>query len=259
MPENLLFCTNDLRASLEAQGNRMRQAIAKYDGNKLLNSPEDDLVRYFVELGTVQPITLREAEIAVGQQEATIDVSHRFDYVTYDDRPTYVPATVVALHVPFDGDADLFQFRASTFSHNPPRGSVQGSELVLSFRAPQPEIGGAKRHLEAELQKVRQALAWTNSEVQAHNRSLEGIARQDVTARRARLLENQNLVASLGYPLCQRADAPQTFSVPAARKKAVPAPPPASTAPFLPEPALSDVVYDQILQVLGNMVRVMEQ
>jgi len=260
MPEDLLFYPHDLRAGLEAAVAKMRESIAQYSADRLLNSSEDDLVKYFVGLAMVEPVTLREAEITVAQQETKYDVSHRFEYAVWDrSQPAYVAATLVTMHIPFDGEADLFHNKASTWSMNPPRGSVQGSELVLSYRAPQSEVGGAKMHLESELQKVRQALVWANNDIQAHNRSLEGIARQDVAARRTRLLENQNLVASLGYQLRQRENAPQTYSVPAVRKKTVPVPPPASAAPFVPEPALPDATYEQVLQVLGNMVRVMEQ
>lgn len=260
MDDELLFYPNDLRASLGAEVAKMRRAIAEYNGNKVLNSSEDDLIRYFVALGSVEPVTLRESEITVSQQEATYDVSRRVEYGVYDrSQPCYVPATLVTMHVPFDGEADLLRCRASTFSLNPPRGTVQDSELVLSYLAPQAEIGGAKLHLDGELKKVREGLVWSNNDVQAHNRSLEGVARQDIAERRNRLLANQNLVASLGYPLRQRADAPRTYAVPAVRRKVAPVPPPASTAAFVPEPALPDSVYEQILHVLGNMVQVMEQ
>ncbi len=260
MRDDLLFYPNDLRAALEGKRREMLKAVETYDGNRLLNSDEDQLVAYFVALGTVAPLTIRDSEIAASQEEAQYDVRHRFEYAVHDtSRPQLVPATRVTLHVPFDGEPDLFQFTPSSRTFNPPRGEVQENELVLTYVAPQSEVSGAKRHLDEELRKVREYVGWINSDLNQHNSSLANPARQAVQDRKRRLLENQNLVASLGYPLKARPDAPRTYAVPDVRRKVPPTPPAASAAPFIPEPALSDELYDQILQVMGNMVRVMEQ
>jgi hypothetical protein len=260
MPDELLFYPNDLSAALEGRRREMDRAIADYDGNRLLNTDEDALVTYFAKLAFVEPLALRDDEIAVDQAEAKYDVRHRFDYAVWDQsRPQYVPATRVSLHVPFNGDADLFKFKASTWSVNPPRAEVNGSELIVSYTAPHQEASGAKQHFDDTLRRLREGIGWINSDVAKHNAALPARAREAVQARRRRLLENQQVVASLGYPLRQRADAPQTYSLPSVRQKAVPARPPASSAPFVPEPALDTAVYEHILRVMGNMVRVMEQ
>jgi hypothetical protein len=260
MPDDLLFYPDDLRARLEAAKRNMLQAVERYDGNRLLNSDEDQLVAYFVDVGSVSPLTIRDSGITAAQEEAEYDVRHRFDYAVADtSRPQLVPATRVTLHIPFDGEAALLRCTPSTRTFNPPRGRVHGNELILGFVAPQSEAGGAKKHLDEELRKVRQFVGWINNDVNQHNAALEAPARQAVRDRKRRLLENQSLVASLGYPLKAKPDAPQTYSVPEVRRKAIPTPPQASSAPFVPEPALSDALYEQILQVMGNMVRVMEQ
>lgn len=67
------------------------------------------------------------------------------------------------------------------------------------------------------------------------------------------------MVALLGFPLRERPDAPQTYVVPNTRRKAIPAPPPASAAPHAPEPALDDATYDHVLSVIASMVRVIER
>ncbi len=259
MADDLLFYGRDLREVLERQTQRMREAIEKYEANRLLNTSTDDLLTYFVAMGTVEAISLRDAEIAVDHRETKVDVSHRFDYAVRGDEPVHVPGAEISLHVPFDGEPELFRCQPSPFTFNPPRGRVTAGELVLRFAGPRGDLDSAKNHLDSQLATVRQYVTWIRDQVRQHNDALAQIARQDIERRKQLLLENQKLVASLGYPLRKRADAPQTYAVPSVRRKAVPRPPAATSAPYVPEPALDDATYEQILTVLGNMVRVMEQ
>jgi hypothetical protein len=78
-------------------------------------------------------------------------------------------------------------------------------------------------------------------------------------ARRDKLLKDQGLVASLGFPLVRRPDASQTFTAPHVRRRSPVRPPTASVKPFKPEPALEMADYEHILSVIQNMVAVMER
>ena len=77
--------------------------------------------------------------------------------------------------------------------------------------------------------------------------------------RKEKLLKDKGLVESLGIPIRQRKDAPQSFSAPIKRKKIHFPKPKAPKEPFQPEPALDDKVYEQIIETLQNMVLVMER
>jgi hypothetical protein len=260
MRDKPLFSGKDARDALAEKIAAMKTAIEAYDANRLLNSNVDDMVTYFSTLAEVEPIEIVDEQIGVDQSEAQVDVSNRFDYAPWDrgSGPRHVTGFRVSLHVPFRGDGSCFRFKPSTFTYSPPSGDVRGNELVLNFEGPQGDAGRAKQELDGELANVRKYLAWLTGDMTAHNRSLVGIARSMVEERRHRLLHNQNVAATLGYPLRSRSDAARTFAVPDVRRKAVPAPPATSNAPFVPEPTLDDATYEHILTVLANMVRVME-
>lgn len=85
------------------------------------------------------------------------------------------------------------------------------------------------------------------------------IAKEAINVRKQKLLANQSLVANLGFPLKQRSDSPQTYVAPDVRRTIRPVPPTASTAPYKPEPILSDSDYEHILDVINNMALVMER
>jgi hypothetical protein len=237
----------------------MRTAIEQYEANKLLNSNPEELAAYFATRYEAEAPSIDESGISVGHGETKVDVSESFEYGGWAGERVIVPGTRITLHVPFSGEQQLLPLRASTFNYNPPRATIDGGELLFTYDGPHANVGGAKQHFEAQLASLRLHLSWTQSDVQDLNRGLGREARAAIDARRARLLEGQGLVAALGFPLRAKPDAPRTYAVPDVRRKVVPAPPPSSSAPYVPEPALDDGIYEQILTILANMVRVMEQ
>ena len=261
MRDTMLFNGKDARDALSEKLVSMKRAIESYDGNRLLNSNIDDLVGYFAAVAEVEPIQLLEDRISADQGETQVDVSNRFEYAPWDRGrgPRHVTGLRVSLHVPFSGDGEFFRYKPSTHTYSPPSGAADGNELVVSFTGPQGDASRAQQELDRELTSVRQYVAWLAGDIAAHNRSLAETARAAIEERRKRLLQNQSVASALGYPLRNRVDALRTYALPDVRRKVTPAPPPASSAPFAPEPVLDDSTYEHILTVLSNMVRVMEQ
>ncbi len=250
---NLLFSNLDLRASLDARRQAIDSEVRALDPNRLLNTSPDDLARFFVEKYHMEPPALYRDQWSVESKEETEtreDYGHRFT------------ATVQRLyvHIPFVGDRDLFMSRASTFTMSPPRGVVGAQTLTLAFTPGQQGGPEAVRALiDREIDEVERHLAWIRNDLEAYNGSLGAIADQAIRRRREQVLHQQGLVAGLGIPLRERAGAPETYVVPAVRRKALPTLPAASTAPFKPEPVLAMEHYDHILDVIQNMTTVMER
>ena len=65
-------------------------------------------------------------------------------------------------------------------------------------------------------------------------------------------------MASLGFPVKRRADAPNTYVAPQIRRKLNPMRPRVA-APFKPEPTLEESEYQYILNIMDNMTKVMER
>lgn len=254
-----LFAKYDLGASLQQAEHKLKAAVDTYSSDALLSANEADLVDHFVEEYAVSPIRLIEAEIHADTAEAKIDVTGRFEYGGFPGERVVVSGTTATLHVPFEGDPELFEFVASTRTFNQPYGVVRGRELVLSFTGTPKDMTRAKAELESDLANVRKHVDWIAKDVTAFNERLPGVVQSAVVARKKRLLDQDNLAASLGYPLRRRDDAPQTYSVPAKRKAVQPRRKPGAGSRFVPEPALDKATYEAILNVLNNMVQVMEQ
>jgi hypothetical protein len=250
---NLLFCDLDLRASLDAQRRSIDREVQALDPNRVLNTAADDLVQYFVDKNHVDTPVLHRDQWTVEAKEET---------ETRDDYGHRITVNVQRLYVdiPFDGERDLFRARASTFTMSPPRGRIGSQTLTLVFT---PNQGGDPEALKAsisrEIDEIEKHLDWIRRDVEGHNNSLHAIAERAIEQRRARVLQQQGTVASLGIPLRERANAPQAYVAPAVRKKAVPTLPSASAAPFKPEPVLAMEHYEHVLGVIQSMTKVMER
>ena len=135
---DLLFIGKDLSALIRGYEAEIHREVDGWERNRVLASSESDLVTYLVEKYTLQPPRLLVDQMHIENEgEAKIDISGRFEYDVRDrSRPFHVPGAFVVVAIPFEGDGDLFEFKASTFNLNPPRGRVSGFEriAVLSGR-----------------------------------------------------------------------------------------------------------------------------
>ncbi len=258
--DTLLFSNHDLRKVLQHQEMELFREIDEIDGNRLLNTNVEDLCDYFEQKYKIEVPQLREDEITVDQHETDVDVSQdprRF--IRDRSKPFYIKGTKVRFFIPYNGNPDLFKCQPSHFTLSPPRGSVSPEEVVITFTFVEHDADKVKAEFERTLTEIRQYLEWINSDVSQFNASLREKARQRIESRRQKLLKDQGLVASLGFPLKRRSDAPQTYVVPTVRRKITPQQPKAGTAPSVPEPALDMQNYEHILSVISSMAKVIER
>jgi len=257
---NYLFSDYDLRRVLDAQEARMREEIDAYDRNRLLNTPPDDLAEYFALKFLIEPVTLLEDQTIVTDDETKVDVSGDRNRAIFDrGRPFLIAGTKITVRVPFTGESDLFKVRPSAFSLNPPQGDLARNALFLTFTTTQPDDATLKSWHPQIMADIREHLRRIASDLEFFNSSLRDKARSYTNSRRERLLKGQNLATALGVPLQDRPDAPKTYAVDVIRPKTPPSPPPASSAPFVPEPALDDTQYERILSVIRPMALTMER
>lgn len=260
--DNHLFSGNrwfDVQRSCEI---KLNDEIKRFDGNRLLNTSPEDLVNYFEKSYCLDVPVLQEEGISISQREAQVDVSNRFDYnYGYRDQsgPTYVTGTAIDVSVPFSGDRQLFDVQPSTYNSAPPRADVQADHLHFSIINTQLNAEQVRSTIERTLADIKQYLEWLRSNAATWNGRIRNLAQGSIEARRQKLLADQNLVASIGFPLKPRADAPRTYAAPEVRRKIAPTLPQATTAPYRPEPTLTSNDYEHILSILNNMVHVMER
>ncbi|MBU9477990.1 hypothetical protein [Burkholderia multivorans] len=256
---DLLFCKVDWFSVEQHQRNAVDQEVDAYHPDKLLNTSEDALVDYFLEKYRMDVPQIQRDAISVDQRETRIDVSEDpLRYVSDRSRPFHVSGTLVEVEIPFAGDEQFFRVQPSTFTLNPPRGEVRGSSLFIHVQGTTLQPAQVKQHIDSTVAEIETNLQHLRSAAEQFNRSIASHAQGRIAFRKQKLLQDRNLVASLGFPMKQRDGAAGTYASPQVRRKITPSQPAASTASFTPEPALPDDHYNTILDIMTNMVRVME-
>ena len=132
--DELLFYQADWHNVTENQINSMSKELVGISGDRLLNTSVADLTDYLVaKYGLDVPVIHKDGTY-VEQEETEVDVSRDFRRVIFDpSRPHYITGTAVYFTVPFSGDHNMFRVRPSSFSLNPPRGTINRNTLVLTF------------------------------------------------------------------------------------------------------------------------------
>lgn len=258
--DEFLFHGPEWFAVAEHQKHSLQSEIDAIDGNRLLNTSVDDLCAYFEEKFRINVPVLQEDRIVVGQEETKIDVSQDpMRFIRDRSRPFYIPGTLVEVTVPFSGDSEAFKIRPTTFTTTLPRGKVNNNSLVIRVMGADLKPEQVRAAIDRTLGEIKQYLEWLHGNASGFNEGIRQLASEQLNRRRQKLLSDQSLVANLGFPLKQRTDGPRTYTAPNVRRRITPTMPPASAAPYEPEPTLSNEDYEHILSVLNNMALVMER
>lgn len=241
------------------QREQMRAEIEDVDPDRLLNSSVDDLSQFFAEKFKINVPQLDIDSLVVDQHEKQIDVSRDLMRTIMDrSRPFFVTGSEIEVEVPFSGDTEAFKIQPNPYTLNPPRAAIRGSVLTFSIVGTNLDADGVRREIKSTVESIQSLLGNLRGNVSGLNSQLLGEARAGIEARRSKLLTNRSMVASLGFNMKERDGAAKTFVAPEVRRRITPVMPKASTAPFKPEPALSNADYEHILGVMQSMTQVME-
>lgn len=257
--DDYLFAGPDWHTVDRHQREQMRAEIERVDPDCLLNSSVDDLSQFFAEKFKINVPELDIDSLVVDQREKQIDVSRDPMRMIMDpSRPFYVTGSEIEVEVPFSGETDAFKIQPNPYTLNPPRAAIRGSVLTFSIAGTNLDADGVRREIDSTVGSIQSYLGNLRSNVSGLNSQLLGEAQAAIEARRSKLLASRSMVASLGFKMKERDGAAKTFVAPEVRRRITPVMPQASTAPFKPEPALSNADYEHILGVMQSMTQVME-
>jgi hypothetical protein len=249
----LYFNKSDMFLIMDSQRMEANKAVQSLNPDELLNTPTEDIVTRIVEKYCLDiPVLLRDKAHLEEPRETTLTIN---DY----GRTIHPIGTVLTLVVPFTGDAGMFWVRPTSFDSMPPRGNLNGNELVLKMSGVNLNKEAVTKNFNSTLDVFERYLGWQRSSAGEFNAGLGVSVRQSVEARKARLLADRDLVASLPFQIRARPDAPRTYVAPVTRKTVVTRPPQGTTAPFKPEPVLAGENYNEILAIIHSMTLVMER
>lgn len=257
--EDYLFTGPDWHSVDRHQRQQMAAEIEQINADRLLNTSVEDLAIYFAKKYEIDVPLLDTENLVVDQREKQIDVSRDPRRMILDrSRPFYITGNEIEVEIPFTGDSGAFTIQPNPYSLNPPRASIRGSIVSFSIVGADLDADQVRDQINRIVSEIESYLKNLRSNVSGLNSQLLGEARGKIEARRAKLLANRNVVASLGFKMKERQDAPKTFVAPEVRRKISPVMPSANSSPYKPEPALAMADYEHILSIMQGMTQVME-
>lgn len=238
----------------------LKREVESYDANRFLNTPQQDLTRYFAEKFEVEPLVLQEDSITTEQVETTIRAEQirAMNPISFHQGQS-IPAIAFKFYIPFTGDTQLLHVKPNSFTSLLPRAIVSGNEIIFTFLSQESGAEAIRGAFKKRLNEINFYIQQLQRDVSLFNLFIRRAAETEISNRRDRLLKAQNTAAELGYPMRRRAGAPVTYAAPSVRRKIVPPQPPASNATYTPEPTLQMADYEHILGVLQNMALVLER
>lgn len=257
MPDEILFMKYDLGSTINNHRRLIKEELDQQPDDCLLATDIDELISYFQNKHGLAIILLGEPEVTSKRTKMSVG--------RYGERSRYnrseavqVDAESYTLNVPFEGDADLFFHRGSTWDSMPPRGTVCGQVIShtitdRSFTADQ--INSA---FDRFINDLNRYLGWLAPTILQFNNSISSTVKQIVEMRRARAKNADNVQAGLKFKLQSREQAPP-LNMPVQRKKISAPNFPMPSLETKSEPHLSNAKYEEILHVLRDMSVVLER
>ena len=255
-----LFSQIDMHRVTSHYEERIRDEVENWERNKVLATSETDLVAYLVEKYTLDAPRLFTGQKYVEEEgETKIDVSQRIEYSFDPFGPSEVPGHYVIVAIPFEGDREIFKFQPSTYGSSPLRGCVEGNRVLFTIQDVKLDAEQTRREIQAVEEKISMHLQWIRNDCNNWNNRVQSIAEGYLRCRKSRLLEQAKMVSALGLPIRKRSDPAPNILVPLTRKRRLSPLPPTPKEVFSPEPAITDLDYDEILQTIDLLSQNIER
>jgi hypothetical protein len=263
--DELMFNEGDLRLALEGQTKKMTAAVDAESEENLNQADTGEWAAALAHHFAVACPGLKTDRVWMEPpKEVGVDVSRdpmRAIIDPYSDAVRNYPGYRVVVHVPFEGDADVFKLRPSSFNFNPPRCRIKGDELVLTIEYPHDHPLDIDVTADGFIGSVSQWLAYAHTDIDSFNANLEQQARQAIERRHQRLEQRDAHLAQSKIPVRRPSESGKKTYIPDALVRR-PAPSlPETRADDKPpqlEPVLDHRVFEHILGVIRMQGQQME-
>jgi hypothetical protein len=253
-----LFSSYDINKIDKDRTKILFDELDSLNGNRLLNTSSEDLKDYFYkQYMYFVPVLLMDL-ITVDYNEVDIDIRNDPQYFS-NLGANYIKGTEIIVSIPFEGEKTCFEVQPTHFTSCPPIGAIENNNLLLSVKGIKLNKENVKSQIDRNIKDVNEYLSFLEVDFTKFNTQLKTLIHEKIQQKKQKLLDDQDLVASLGFNLKQNANMPKTFIAPEVRRKIIPSLPTGYDKPFKPEPVLSKDEFNHILTVIDNMSKVMER
>ncbi len=188
--ENHLFRDGYLDQYLRERMEELQTEVKQLNIAGLSDSDEETEVKKLLQKYSLQTPILGEVK-KVDAQETDIEVPS----MLHDDETYTAKGLYVSVEVPFTGDAELFQLRASTYSGSGvPTAMVHSDKLILTYQTTEKDPEKIKQLWPNTLAEINKHLEWTKKDVLTFNQHLTEEVSKLVVERARESGNNQSII-----------------------------------------------------------------
>lgn len=253
-----IFAEHDFADVSRGLHEKLQATINSEDKNYLLNVNRTEYLSHIVSEFEISPLGLDFDNVSVSTSEQSIPAERfPFDFGVFEGES--YPKQVVKYHIPFSGEEQLLRCIPNPRVLNSYPVTIEGGEVCFEivdfYRDPE----RIKREAESALKLIREQAGHLENNIARHNQQLRPQAESFFETRKAEIMKQNQVVAALGVPVKKSDNVPLTFAVPAGTRKRVLPKPQTPSEKYVPEPALDESIYDEILQTIFDTGRVFER
>ncbi|MBI2861574.1 MAG: hypothetical protein HYX89_02015 [Chloroflexi bacterium] len=246
-----IFWESELSQTLEVCRERLKKKVQETDPEYVLNVDEEQYVEYLVSKYRLNPPVLDFDQTWVESREENIPAEQHPSSAFLVERGQSYRRQVVRYHIPYGEDAELLLCKPNPRLMWSQLVRVEGGDISFDLVDFYGDAERIKREASSILGNLGTQLEYMRRNLSDYNNALLAFARKVVAARKDAVQRNVGILHSLGVPVRKSSNIPETFRVPAVRKKIVPRPS-APEKTSLPEPTLGGDVYQEILKVIHD-------
>lgn len=257
----VVFRNESLDAVLEAKQREIFATIESETENYILNINETDYVEHLLSNNKIEPVKLDFKNVFVSDEEQLIP-AEKFPYNFNVYSGKSYKKSVIIYHIPFEGDYLLLAYKTNpNFLGWEPEFRIIDNCVcieIIAFDENNPDY--IKHEAEHTISKLKEIIGHHTTQITKFYNQLPTEILAKIKSRKETLLKKRNLVASLGVPIKKVENLPTTYSIPFPKiKQKISVKPIVKDTSYIPDPAIDDGTYFQILQLIHDVGQIFEK
>jgi len=144
----------------------MLAAIDNADTELIRSGDVAELVQQFAQQYSLEAPTLIEGALSITVDETQVDVTGNIRYGAFGPGPTFTQGISASYFVPFSGDAEMFDCRASRWNLSLRPVELGKGELIFTYLRTDQDVEATKAEFDKEIAQIQESLDWLRQDCQ---------------------------------------------------------------------------------------------
>ncbi|PWL96822.1 MAG: hypothetical protein DBY04_07825 [Clostridiales bacterium] len=249
-----LFNQERLSDFIDKCKQNIRNEINSETDDYILNVSEDSYIDVIKGKYEIIMPEIEYDSLCIDSFEAEVPTKLLPSYSFYGDND-YIKRDIYCLHIPVTGNIKLLHYCPSSFMFSGGGDFyIDNLQLTMEYLTFSDNPEEIKRQFDSSIERLKKMYENLKNDIDSYNSHLLEFIKYEFEKRKSQLLTKNNLLASIGYPLKERADSHGTFSIPSPklRESIKVQKPVVSERGYQPEPTIDDDVYYKILKIIDD-------